>query len=145
MAGNSHSFGLLVRHFVAFSGWRAGTLLALMIVAALSEGIGLLLLVPLLTFVGLGGAASADNAIVSYLTGIGSRLGVPLTLEIVLAAFVFLVVIRQVIVYSSARIAADMRIDYVASVRKEFFASLGETSWRYLTGARLNQLSQILL
>ncbi len=145
MAGNSHSFGLLVRHFVAFSGWRAGTLLALMIVAALSEGIGLLLLVPLLTFVGLGGAASADNAIVSYLTGIGSRLGVPLTLEIVLAAFVFLVVIRQVIVYSSARIAAEMRIDYVASVRKEFFASLGATNWRYLTGARLNQLSQILL
>lgn len=116
-----------------------------MFAAALSEGFGLLLLVPLLAFVGLAPGQTYDSALISAMTNTTSRLGISLSLELVLAVFVLLVVIRQLIIYFNARLAEDTRINYVAAVRKEFITSLGETSWRFISGSRLDQLAQVLL
>ncbi len=145
MSSRIHNFVDLVRHLLSFSGWRAAVLVTLMVLAALSEGLGLLLLVPLLAFVGLAPAETYDSALMEAMTSAANRFDVSLSLELVLATFVLLVVMRQLIVYLSARLSADTRVNYVAAVRKEFFASIGATSCRYLNGQRLTQLGQVLL
>jgi ATP-binding cassette subfamily C protein len=135
----------LVRHLLAFTGWRAALLVVLMVAAALSEGIGLLLLIPLLAFVGITPSRSHDNDLIQSLAGIAQQFEISLNLEVVLAIFLLLICIRQFVIYVSARLSADTRIDYTAAVRKEFFAAIGETSWRFLNGQRLTQVGQVLL
>ena len=135
----------LVMHFHSFVRWRSMLLALLMIVAALSEGVGLLMLVPLLTLVGLRNGETADSDLISGMVVAADRVGASLSLDLVLAVFVILVIVRQLVIYIGARLAAHMRIEYVASIRNEFFAALGETNWRFLSGGRLDQVSQILL
>ncbi len=48
MNSQIQDLSVLVRHLLSFTGWRAVLQIVLMIVAALSEGLGLLLLVPLI-------------------------------------------------------------------------------------------------
>lgn len=135
----------LIRQLVDFAGWRAGLLVALMVAAAISEGLGLLLIVPLLAFTGSLGAAGPESHLLEMLTKFSTLVGMSLSFEIVLTGFVALIILRQTVIYWGARLAADTRIDFVANIRKTYFAALGETSWRFLNGGRLDQLGQILL
>lgn len=145
MSGRTQDLAGLIRHLLSFTGWRALLLIALMVLAAVSEGFGLLLLVPILAFIGPGPAEMYDSGLMGAIAKAASRIDVPLSLELVLAVFTVLMSVRLLIEYSSARLAANIRIDYTAAVRKEFFASIGDTSWRHLKGRRMNQLGQILL
>lgn len=116
-----------------------------MVAAALSEGLGLLLIIPLLAFTGSMNEASGDSLLISKLEAFAGRFELTPSFELVLTGFVVLIIVRQLVVFFEARLAADTRIEYVASVRKEFFSALGETSWRFLSGRRQDQLGQILL
>jgi len=136
---------LLVKKLVEFTGWRTAALVALMVAAALSEGLGLVLIIPLLAFTGSMSDVGSDSLLTGKLEKFVGRFEFVLSFEFVLTVFVMLVVVRQLVVFFGVRLAADTRIDYVASVRKEFFAALGETSWRFLSGRRQDQLGQILL
>ena len=144
MGSEFNSLRELVQHLLSYTRWRAAWLVVLMVAAALTEGLGLVLLVPLLAFVGLT-EDPQGNSVVAALTDLFSELGLSLSLNLVLLVFVGLVFMRQILLYVSASQAADTRINYVGAVRKEFFAALGETSWRYLDGGRLDRLGQILL
>jgi ATP-binding cassette, subfamily C, bacterial len=134
-----------VRHFARFAGWNGFWLLVLMLLAAMTEGIGLLLLVPLLSFVGLGAGAGQVGTVVATVTDALGTIGVRPDLEPLLAFFVLVIIARQAIVYMGSLSAARLRADYVAAIRKEFFAAMGATSWRHLSGAALGRMSQILM
>ena len=79
------SFGSLVRDIVAFSRWRLAGVAVLAILAAAAEGVGLLLLVPILHLLGLveAGGAGAPSVWGGFLPAIG--------LEGALVAYVLLV------------------------------------------------------
>ena len=135
----------LIRHLLSCVGWRAALLVVLMTVAAVSEGLGLLLLVPLMTIVGLGPEGYSDNRIIVAVNDAAAQLGLSLNLSLVVAIFVVLVSVRQLIVYSSSRFIEDTRINYVASIRKELFQALGATRWGKLSGGQLVRFGQVLL
>ena len=135
----------LIRHLLAFTGWRAGAVVTLMVIAALSEGLGLLLLVPLMAFVGLGAGPIVDSKIVTMLSDSAGQIGLTINLNTVVAVFVALVIVRQFVAYTSSRLVENTRIGYVAALRKELFAALGETSWRTIRGGKLVHFGQIIL
>ncbi len=116
-----------------------------MITVALTEGLGLLLIIPLLAFSGSATAPVTESGVMHELEQLVSRSGLTFDFDTVLLVFVVLVLIRQLVVYFEAQLTARTRIDFVTVVRNEFFAQLGETDWRFLNGARLDQLGQILL
>ena len=136
---------VLVRHLLSFTGWRAVLQIVLMIVAALSEGLGLLLLVPLMAIVGLAPGQFYDSKVIVAVNDAVGRLGLSLDLNLVVVVFIVLVVVRQVIVYGSTRFIEDTRINYVAAIRKELFEALGATRWRNLNGSQIVQFGQVLL
>jgi len=135
----------LIRHLLSYTGWRALLLVVLMVVAAISEGLGLLLLVPLMIIVGLAPGQFDDSRIIVAVNDAAGELGLSLNLTLVVAVFVVLVSVRQVILYSSSRFIEDTRINYVAGIRKELFCALGATRWGILSGSQLVQFGQVLL
>ena len=145
MNSQIQDLSVLVRHLLSFTGWRAVVQIVLMIVAALSEGLGLLLLVPLMAIVGLAPGQFHDSKVIVAVNDAVGRLGLSLDLNLVVVVFIVLVVVRQVIVYGSARFIEDTRINYVAAIRKELFEALGATRWRNLNGSQIVQFGQVLL
>ena len=145
MNSQIQDLSVLVRHLLSFTGWRAALQIVLMIVAALSEGLGLLLLVPLMAIVGLAPGQFYDSKVIVAVNDAVGRLGLSLDLNLVVVVFIVLVVVRQVIVYGSTRFIEDTRINYVAAIRKELFEALGATRWRNLNGSRIVQFGQVLL
>ena len=135
----------LIQHLLSYIRWRALLLVILMVAAAITEGLGLLLLVPLMIIVGLAPGQFSGNRIVLAVNDAAGQLGLSLNLSLVVIVFVVLVSLRQIIVYSSSRLIEDTRINYVAKLRKELFEALGATRWGKLSGSQLVQFGQVML
>ncbi len=116
---------------------RAAWLALLMLAGALTEGIGLVLLVPLLAALGgEGGGRLAE--------WLGAS-GLPLNLEVLLALFVALVGLRAVI--TQARLMATQRFELalVDGLRRRAWHALLHCDWRVLLGMRRADSASLLL
>ncbi len=145
MTGTLGKLRLLVRHLLAFTGWRAVAVVALMVIAAMTEGLGLILLVPLMAVVGLGAGEPAPGGFLDSITRFIAGIGIPMNLNTLLAVFLLIVIIRQTVVYLSARMVEDTRIGYMVALRRELFSALCETSWRTVKGGNLAQFGHVVL
>ncbi|MCH7637063.1 MAG: ABC transporter ATP-binding protein, partial [Proteobacteria bacterium] len=134
-----------IRHLLRFTGWRALAVLGLMLVAALSEGIGLVLLLPIMSLAGLGSEPGVSLAIIDTIVESFSSANVELTLYILVAVFVLLIVFRHFTVYASTRLSERTRIGYVAALREELFGALCDADWRTIKSGGVRHLGQILL
>ncbi|MFC0589905.1 ABC transporter ATP-binding protein [Novosphingobium aquiterrae] len=115
----------------------AAWLLVLMVASALTESLGVMLLVPLLASLG-----AADGGL------LGSRLaawGVGLTLGPALAAFVLLVLLRAVI--NQARNAAGLRLELavINALRQRAWRALLNADWRSLAQMRRSDSASVLI
>ncbi|MDH3275974.1 MAG: ABC transporter ATP-binding protein/permease [Gammaproteobacteria bacterium] len=145
MSNRIQNLRSLIQHLLSYIRWRALLLVILMVAAAITEGLGLLLLVPLMIIVGLAPGQFSGNRIVLAVNDAAGQLGLSLNLSLVVIVFVVLVSLRQIIVYSSSRLIEDTRINYVAKLRKELFEALGATRWGKLSGSQLVQFGQVML
>lgn len=114
----------LVRAIPPGSGMRALGLAALMVVGAASEGLGLALLVPML--------AVLNNAEHGEMGRWLERIGVPLSLEILLALFVALVLLRAAVNQARSIAEERFRLDAVLSLRHRAWQALLHCDWRTL-------------
>lgn len=149
MSANSLSFphqvGQLTADINQRYGWRIPALVLLMTAVALSEGVGMVLLLPLLNAVGITGQASSGglgNAIAGLLeiTGIGDsayRLAL-----LVLAVFA----VQLLLFLGQTWWVSRLQRDYGARWQKHLFGTLLRARWSFLShlklGAMTNQIAQ---
>lgn len=117
-------------------------LLALMMLAGLTEGIGILLLVPLLEF--LGGSGSPHGLVGPLLTALNG-LGLAPTPGGLLAAFVGLVALRSSVQYGRERLGNHLQHKVVDQLRQRCFAALLAAEWRWLAHTRRADHANLLL
>ncbi len=104
-------------------------LLGLMLAVALTDGIGVLLLVPLLAEFG---AEAAQSGFLNVLqdwglpAGLGPRLGL----------FVGLIAVRALLVYWLATRRASIQQHFSDQLRQDCYAALIRADWRWLSGER---------
>ncbi|MDH5239634.1 MAG: ABC transporter ATP-binding protein/permease [Gammaproteobacteria bacterium] len=135
----------LIRRFVECTGGSSLILVSFMTGVALTEGLGLLLVIPLLVLAGTASAPGESGALVEALEAVAAFAKISFSLESVLVVFVLLIILRQFIVFLEAKLTARTRVEFVASVREEIFTELEKTSWLYLSGKRLEKMGQLLL
>ena len=121
----------------ATQGWIAARLLALMIASALTEGMGIVLLVPLLAAMQGGGDGRFSAAL--------AKLGMAPRLELILALFVVLVSLRALFNYWQGM--AAMRLEYaiVDRLRGMAWQALLKAEWRVVTGMRKAETTSLLI
>ncbi len=114
----------------------------LTILAALTEGAGLVLLIPMLSTLD---AAPGSAAMPGRLGELLAALGVPLQLEPLLAGFVLLVAARAAL--GAARDLAGLRFEaaVVDGLRHTAWAALLRCNWRTLSGLRQTDASSLLV
>ncbi|MET0547897.1 MAG: ABC transporter ATP-binding protein [Xanthomonas sp.] len=118
---------------------------ALMLLAGASEGIGVLLLVPLLGALqggAVGGGGAIAHAIGQAVGALGLPPGAPLPL---LALFCALVLLRNAIQYARERAASHLQQDVAERLREASFAALLEAQWRWLVAQRSSDHASLML
>lgn len=111
----------------------------LMVLGAVTEGIGIILLVPLLTVLGEGGGEGGRVAEVM------AQLGVPMRLDAMLALFVALVIVRGLITYYRSLVAMRFEMALIDRLRTRGWRSLLHCDWRVLLGMRRSNTASLLI
>ena len=111
----------------------------LMIASALTEGIGLLLLIPMLGVLGAGD--QSGGRIAAVLTS----LGIPMQLGPLLAIFVALVLLRGVIRYAHALAALRFQLTLVDGLRTRAWRALLHADWRLLVTMQQSDNASLLI
>lgn len=116
---------------------QAALLAVLMILSSLTEGFGLLLLVPLLGTLGGGTTGAIGDTL--------ARIGVPLRLDLLLGCFVALIALRGLIVQWRALQSVRFEIRVVDSLRYRAWSALLRCEWRVLVGRKRTETSNLLI
>lgn len=118
---------------------------ALTLLSSLTDGIGLLLLVPLLDI--LTNAASADtgSSYSSFLRRIFATVGLPLNLSSILLIYVAAIMCRTILVMTRDRVSLHLQNRVVDSLREECFSALLASEWRWITLKRQSDHINLLV
>lgn len=119
------------------------SLVALTVLCSLTEGIGLLLLVPLLG--SLGERTGAANPVVAHLLASFRHLGLATSLPTLLLAFVALVGCRSAILHGRDQMTAALQHRVVDRLRQQCFDALLAAEWRWLVAGRRADHANLLL
>lgn len=112
-------------------------LAVLMVAGALTDGIGIVLLVPLLTMIDDGGTFP-------QMTGLLRSIGLELDIAVVLALFVGLVLLRAILMSSLGQLRLRMQHELVDRLRQRCYSRLVHAEWRWLSGQRAADHNAIL-
>jgi ATP-binding cassette subfamily C protein len=121
---------------------QGAALLLLMTLASLTEGFGLLLLVPLLTWLGREHGGAGTSA--SWLRGLTSLGWMP-GAGLLLGAFVALVALRGVIQYGRDQMSVRLQLTVVDALRLACFETLLRSEWRWMATTRRADHANVLL
>ena len=121
----------------ARDGWAAARLGLLMAGSALTEGAGIILLVPLLASLG-GGDTGRIGAVLAMI-------GVPQRLDLLLLLFVGLIVLRAVIAFARAQAAVRLEFRLVDGLRARAWQALLDCEWRTLVGMRRADSASLMI
>lgn len=110
--------------------WRLWVLAALLAASSLTDGIGLILLVPLLSAMS---GAEFHNAVAARLVDGIAATGLPLTPPVVLGLFVGAVALRSAIQFGRDQQGLRLRHDVVDRFRGDCIRHLNRADWRWLT------------
>ncbi|QWE11339.1 ABC transporter ATP-binding protein [Polynucleobacter sp. es-EL-1] len=118
------------------------TLFFLMLMVGLTEGVGILLLVPLINAVnGLGEESFWLNALLLPL----KNLGISPTLWVLMSIFISLVLMRSILQYCRDVVSVRYQYELVDHLRRNCFGGLMNVEWRWFSEKRQTDFSNILL
>ena len=112
-------------------------LVLLMTAGALTDGIGIVMLVPLLGAMNPGSAGG-------FADGLLDDLGLPTSLPLLLALFVALVTIRTALVFVLGQTRTRLQHQLVDQLRRRCYTRLLAAEWRWLSGQRAGDHNAIL-
>jgi ATP-binding cassette subfamily C protein len=124
--------------------WRAAAVFALLLAVGLTEGIGLLALIPLLHVLGLTSGDGADSPVAAATVRAFAAVGLPLTLPSLLGAFLALIVLRAVLMRARDLLLTGIRLGFVDHLRTRLYAAIGGADWLFLARTRTSDFTHVL-
>ena len=120
---------------------RLAWVLGVQIAAALAQGVGLLLLVPLLEVAGVGGrGGGGTSGIVRLVRSAFGAIGLPFTLRFTLAAYVAVATAAAALGAYQSVLSTRYRLEFVDGLRRRLYATIARTEWGHLIGLRQSDL-----
>lgn len=130
-SGFRREFAYFVTQIVKSAGRRRIALtMLLLLLAGATEGVGLMLLLPILR---LGSNDTSSQDMVSkFLAGHLQTWGLALSLPTLLALMIAVIACRSLIEWCRDMMAADVQLRFVAALRQRTMAAVAGASWHYL-------------
>lgn len=126
-----------------FSRARSLLFAALLLLSSVTEGIGLVLLVPLLGALQKS-QAEASGVVAMIVNGL-SFVGIPITLVGLLSTFLALNIFRALISYTQTIVSERFRLELLDDLRTKSFDAMLEARWEWLTTQKRSDMSNLLV
>ena len=139
-AGSVRDAVRLARALIADAPRRVALALLLMLAAGMTEAFGILMIVPLLQVVGLGGPAGGGGAVARAL----DAAGVEMTLPAVLGLFLVLAAGRSAAAWQRDLLTARTRLEFVDRFTDRIYRATAGARWEFLLGRRQSDLLHVL-
>lgn len=133
-----------INSLVQFRPKKFGLALSLMVFVGLTEGIGLLLLVPLLQLVGLDVQQGALGQIAGFISSFFIYFGLTPTLATVLLLYVVIISLNALLIRLQTLMVSEIEYGYAAELRKDLFSSITNSNWLFFTGKRSSDFAHAL-
>jgi len=115
-----------------------------LVLTGLTEGVGLVLLVPVLGLAGVGAETGTVGGIQAIVERAFAMAGVRPTLEVVLVAFAVVVGGRSVLLRQQTVLTARMQQRFVLRLREGLFAAIARANWLFLAHSRSSDFTHAL-
>lgn len=112
--------------------------------AALTEGAGLLMLLPLLSLAGVLGQDGGQQGWMPQLGQLFSSLGMAWNIETALLVFVALTVLQSQLALHRERVSHVLYLRFGDHLRKALYAAIARANWSFLTGQHSGELVSVL-
>lgn len=116
----------------------------LLLAAGITEGIGLMLLIPLLASLGLADNATDSNPVAAAIHNVFSYLGISSELFFLLGVFLLLIAGRAILVYWRDNYLLKIQLEFVDKLRIHLHEAFGKARWPFLMQQRSSDFSHIL-
>jgi ATP-binding cassette, subfamily C, bacterial len=134
----------LIRAIVATSPRRAAAAVVLTFAVGLAEGMGLLVLIPLLQLVGIDAHQGSLGRIVAVFQAAFSAVGLVPSLPAVLGLYVGIVAAQSLLQRQQTVVQTRMREDLVHGLRIRLYRAIAGTTWVYFSRNRASFFGQAL-
>jgi ATP-binding cassette, subfamily C, bacterial len=124
---------------------RVAGVLGLLLLVGATEGIGILLLVPLLSAVGIDVSSGGTSAMGRFVEGMLGAVGIPVSLGWILVTYVAIVALRSVLVQYQSYAHSALQVDVVYRLRGGLYRAITSARWSYLARSRLSDFSHALI
>ena len=118
--------------------------LLLMVALGLAEGVGLLLLIPLLALIGVGTGDARTGGLTDMVGRTLSAAGLPLNFYSILAVYVLLIALHAFAGRSEQVLNARIMFGYTRYLREEIYRNLSGMDWLSFTRMRTADITHVL-
>ena len=125
-------------------GWKVGLAIGLMICLGLTEGISLLMLVPLLQLVGLDVQQGSIGRIAGFVASFFSAIGIRPTLIGVLCVYIFIVFIHSLLRRWENAVSFTLEYEFIVQLRQQFYRAIANTHWLFFSRYRSSDFTHAL-
>ena len=133
-------FGTLVE----VASWKLAFVSLLMVCVSLTEGVGLLLLVPLLQVVGLDVGRGMVGRIAGFITSIFDSVGARPTLILVLGLYVLVISTRAFLSSWQTTAASALVHEFKIHLRQRLYRAIVNTDWLFFSRSRSSDFTHAL-
>jgi ATP-binding cassette subfamily C protein len=124
--------------------WKVALGVALMVCLSLTEGIGLLLLVPLMQLVGLDVQQGSVGRIVEFVSLIFAVIGIRPTLIAVLGLYVLIISAHALFYRWQCTVNFVLEHDFVAFLRQWLYRAIVNANWLFFSRSRSSDFMHVL-
>jgi ATP-binding cassette subfamily C protein len=133
-----------VAALVASSPVQVAAYLGLVLVASLMEGVGVLVLVPLLALVGVDAGGGALGRVAAGFSTAFAAVGVKPTLPIVLVVYMGVTALQGLLQRWELMLDVGIRQEFVRALRDRVYAAIAAARWEFLARVRSSEAVHIL-
>ena len=118
--------------FLQYTGGKAYISLLIMVLLGLSEGVGLIMLIPLLQLIGFDGAEKSDR-IFLLVRDLFETTGLPLTLPTILCVYVVILGLHAVASRYQEGLNTRLSLGYTQFMQDRLYTAFARVEWLYFT------------
>lgn len=138
----------MVRNYIKelsiFARLKAFVALFLLVILGLTEGVGLMMLIPFLHLAGVAGGGGSGGNFMVFIADLFRAVDLPLTLPVVLCAYVGIITLHTIAKRYQAVLNAGIEHGFTRFLRNRLYESLAHADWLFITRNRASDITHIL-
>lgn len=131
-------------HFILkLTRWEMFLCITSILFLALTEGAGIMMLVPMLGFVGINMGEGVAGEISSFFHFLFNSIGLPENLPVILVLYVLLISFREILMKWQSILVLEINQGIVQELRNRLFRSICHTEWQYFVKTRYADFAHV--